>query len=92
MKQSYSPKAEAFEAVDNFPVESGAVRLRIEGLVPVGDGIFDLRGIRVREIDWDMLAMAVGRELIPEALASQIDQVCFRYDVAEILSERIERR
>lgn len=83
---------DAFAAVDAFPVESGSVRLRIGGLTPVGEGIFDLHGIKVREIDWDMMAKAMGREFIPDALAAQLDQACFRYDVAEILSERIERR
>lgn len=98
-KRVYSNPAEAcvqmddaFEAVDGFPVPPGSVRLHIGGLRQVGEGIFDLAGVKVREIDWELVAKAMGREFLPDALAREIDDACFRYDVAEILSERIARR
>ena len=83
---------DAFEAVDDFPIPAGHVRLHIEGLRQVGEGVFDLAGVKVREINWEMVAKALEREFLPDALAAQIDNACFRYDVAGILSERIERR
>lgn len=91
MKQAIAHD-DAFNAVDSFPVPENAVRLRIGGLRQVGEDIFDLHGVKVREIDWEMMAKAMGREFLPDALAAQIDKAAFSYDVAELLAERIERR
>lgn len=98
-KRAYSDPAEACvrdEGVwhDNTPIPSGVVRIRIGGLMPVGDDIFELAGVQVREIDWPAVAKALGRgdAPLPDALANEIDGACFRYDVAEILADRIERR
>jgi len=95
MRQQHPSSAsepDVFEGTVHFPVEPGSVRLRIEGLVQVGPEVFDLRGVKVREISWEALARALGRDHLPDALAAKIDNACFQYDVAEILSERIERR
>lgn len=92
VKTAKAKIADAVEAIDNHPIFDNSVRVHIEGLQQVGDGIFDILGVQVREIDWEMVAKGLGREFVPDALADRIDQVCFEYGVAEVLSQRITRR
>lgn len=88
------PEADVWSKHDDTPTAPNAVRIRIAGLrvIDAYEGIFEIPDVAVREIDWQAVARGLGREFLPDALASQIDNACFRYDVAEILSDRIERR
>lgn len=90
MKKAYSVPGADMGDCFNEPAP-GSVRLNIGGLRQVGDGVFELHGVEVREIDWVMMAQAMGRKVMPDALAREIDAAAFRYDVAEILAERMER-
>ena len=90
--EAYVHQDDAFEALDGRPVPEGAVRVRIEGLRQINEDIFELAGVAVREINWELVAEGLGRKFLPDALADQIDQACFAYDVAEILADRIQRR
>ena len=85
-------QGDAFEALDGRPVSGGAVRVRIGGLRQIDEDIFELAGVAVREINWELVAEGLGRKFLPYALADQIDQACFACDVAEILADRIQRR
>jgi len=82
----------AFAGADDHPIFDNTVRVHIEGMQQVGEGIFDILGVQVREIDWEMVAKGLGREFVPDALADRIDRACFEYSIAEVISERVTRR
>lgn len=96
--KQYSNPAEACvnqEALgDPWPdgADSPDVLVKIEGLrrePMAGESMFSLSGVKAREIDWPLMASALGLKNVPDQLADDIGQLVWKFDLVQILSERI---
>ena len=93
-KRAYKAPAEVGDVFGDYAAEvpqSATVRVRISGLREVAPGEFEIDGVRIREIHWGQVAAGLGRKFVPDALANEIDGVCFSYDVAECIAARTSR-
>lgn len=62
----------------------------IKGLREVSPGMFVIDGVTRSRIDIAALAAALNRDYVPDVLADRIGDLVMRYDIAEMLAERIE--
>lgn len=68
--------------------------IRLEGMLPLGDGLFEIEGVVPRNIDWAVVASALnlGPET-PESLRlmDDISELVWDYDIRNILRDRVKR-
>ncbi len=67
------------------------ILLRIPGLRQLEDGLFEVEGVRPREVDWVAVAKALGFEgrPMPDRLGDEISSAVLRSDMVEFLAERV---
>jgi hypothetical protein len=77
------------EAID--PPAQHIVRLRINGLKAVygEDGVFELAGVKPRNIDHGALAEALCSTNDPE-LTDKVLATVFKFDMVRLLTERVQ--
>jgi hypothetical protein len=72
--------------------------VKIEGLVSLGNGVFEVENVKPRNIAWWKIAEGLGygdevtgKPAVPDALADAISNAVWDHDIREILAERIKR-
>jgi hypothetical protein len=82
-----SKMAKPYEA-DMMAGAQPTVDLHIEGLEPMGNGVFRLTGVAPRALDMRRIANAMDMDFMPDSLADAIGNAVFKHDIAEILADR----
>ena len=77
-------------AIDSEPPQY-TVRIRIDGLKAVygEDGVFELSGVKQRNIDTAALAKALHSANDPE-LTDKVLATVFKFDMVRLLTERVQ--
>jgi len=70
-----------------------SVRVKIKGLIDLGNEMFKIEGLKPRNIDWDKVRVALGyeREGMSDSLLDKIGHACFQHDVTKALIDRIDQ-
>lgn len=66
------------------------LRIRIEGLVQIGQDEFELSGVKPRNIDWPALMAALGPD-VDETYADAISEAVWDCDILAVLRKRVKR-
>jgi len=82
-------KAEVYSA----PTQTGDIVIKIKGMrqVPGEVDMFELQDVAMRQVDWNAVRTAMGlpQSLKGDKLMDKLGRVLWRYDMLEVLKDRI---
>lgn len=84
-------RKESFYGIES---DNSEILIRIEGLVPMGDGTYTIEGLKARDIDWQATIRALGYtpdDYPDNELLDIIGDAVFKYDIRRALTNRISR-
>ncbi len=92
MATKYASSVDSGDVFEDPDSDSVSVPLIIEGLKHVGGQRFTLTGLRVREVDWESVARAMGfGEMLPMDLHDDLAHVLWQHDITQALRNRVRR-
>ena len=72
---------------DNEAFELQSVILTIDGLREIGNGQFELTGVKQRKIDWDQVKAGFGG--LDDTKADKLADLLYKLGMVELLTERV---
>jgi hypothetical protein len=72
---------------DNEATGVQSVILTIDGLREIGNGQFELTGVKQRKINWDQVKSGFGG--LGDDKAEKLADLLFKLDMVELLTERV---